>query len=407
MNLLESLRTAYRGLIANKLRSTLTMLGIIIGVGAVVAMISIGTGASDFATSRIKELGSNILFISPGSPGGQGFGGARGAEGTQESLDQKDAEAIKDGISTIKKVSPEYTSGAQVIYKKQNTNTSIVGATSTYEDVHNFHIGSGSFIDESDQKTTKRVAVLGTNVVTDLFGKSNAIGQTIKIKSIPFKVIGVMEEKGQSGFQNLDNQIFIPLSAAQKRLFGAKHLSTISIQAKNEEVMDQASEDIEALLLERHEIENADEADFRIRSQAEILDTMSQVTGTLTILLGGIAAISLIVGGIGIMNIMLVSVTERTREIGLRKAVGAKKRDILAQFLIESVLLSLLGGAIGLGLGWGGSVLISRIGGWPSIISLNSVLLAFFFAVAIGVFFGVWPARRASNLNPIEALRFE
>ncbi len=406
MNLLESLRTAYRGLVANKLRSLLTMLGIIIGVGAVVAMISIGTGAQESATESIRGLGSNILFISPGSPGG-GFGGARGAQGTQETLTLKDAEAIDENINAAKNISPEFTSREQVIFKKQNTNTSIVGATSTYEDVHNFHVETGSFINESDERVTKRVAVLGVNVVAELFGEGTAVGQTIKIKNVHFKVIGIMEEKGQSGFQNLDDQIFIPLSAAQKRLFGAKHLSTISIQATSEAVMDQASTDIEALLLKRHKIDNADEADFRIRNQAEILDTIGQVTGILTTLLGGVAAISLLVGGIGIMNIMLVSVTERTREIGLRKAVGAKKRDILAQFLIESVLLSLLGGAIGLGLGWAGSVLIARIGGWPSIISLNSVLLAFFFAVAIGIFFGVWPARRASKLNPIEALRFE
>ena len=406
MNLLESLRTAYRGLVANKLRSLLTMLGIIIGVGAVVAMISIGTGAQASATESIRGLGSNILFISPGSPGG-GFGGARGAQGTQETLTLKDAEAIDENINAAKNISPEFTSREQVIFKKQNTNTSIVGATSTYEDVHNFHVETGSFINASDERATKRVAVLGVNVVTELFGEGAAVGQTIKIKNVHFKVIGIMEEKGQSGFQNLDDQIFIPLSAAQKRLFGAKHLSTISIQARSEAVMDQASTDIEALLLKRHKIDNADEADFRIRNQAEILDTIGQVTGILTTLLGGVAAISLLVGGIGIMNIMLVSVTERTREIGLRKAVGAKKRDILAQFLIESVLLSLLGGAIGLGLGWAGSVLIARIGGWPSIISLNSVLLAFFFAVAIGIFFGVWPARRASKLNPIEALRFE
>ncbi len=406
MNLLESLRTAYRGLVANKLRSLLTMLGIIIGVGAVVAMISIGTGAQESATESIRGLGSNILFISPGSPGG-GFGGARGAQGTQETLTLKDAEAIDENIAAAKNISPEFTSREQVIFKKQNTNTSIVGATSTYEGVHNFHVETGSFIDESDERATKRVAVLGVNVVTELFGDGGAVGQTIKIKNVHFKVIGIMEEKGQSGFQNLDDQIFIPLSAAQKRLFGAKHLSTISIQASSEAVMDQASTDIEALLLKRHKIDNADEADFRIRNQAEILDTIGQVTGILTTLLGGVAAISLLVGGIGIMNIMLVSVTERTREIGLRKAVGAKKRDILAQFLIESVLLSLLGGAIGLGLGWAGSVLIARNGGWPSIISLNSVLLAFFFAVAIGIFFGVWPARRASKLNPIEALRFE
>ncbi len=382
------------------------MLGIIIGVGAVVAMISIGTGAQASATESIRGLGSNILFISPGSPGG-GFGGARGAQGTQETLTPKDAEAIDENIAAAKNISPEFTSREQVIFKKQNTNTSIVGATSTYEDVHNFHVETGSFINESDERATKRVAVLGVNVVAELFGEGAAVGQTIKIKNVHFKVIGIMEEKGQSGFQNLDDQIFIPLSAAQKRLFGAKHLSTISIQASSEAVMDQASTDIEALLLKRHKIDNAEEADFRIRNQAEILDTIGQVTGILTTLLGGVAAISLLVGGIGIMNIMLVSVTERTREIGLRKAVGAKKRDILAQFLIEAVLLSLFGGAIGLGLGWAGSVLIARIGGWPSIISLNSVLLAFFFAVAIGIFFGVWPARRASNLNPIEALRFE
>lgn len=406
MNIRDSLRTAFRGLVANKLRSLLTMLGIMIGVGAVVAMISIGAGSSALVVGQIQQLGSNLLIVMPGSAEA-GPGGPRQAEGTMTSLKYEDALAIKREVTSVKAISPEYQSQSQVIYGNQNISTSIQGVTTNYEDVHNFHALYGSFISTQDEKLEARVAVLGQNVVADLFGKDNPIGKTIKVKNVPFRVIGIMEYKGQSGFQNLDDVILIPLSTAQDRLFGVDNLRMIYTQIKSENQMDQASSEISAVLLNRHKIDDPTEADFNIRSQAEILSTVTQIMGTLTILLGGIAAISLLVGGIGIMNIMLVSVTERTREIGLRKALGAKRKDILAQFLIESLILSLFGGSIGIFLGMIGSAVIANIGGWPSLVTLNSILLAFLFSAGIGIFFGVYPARRASLLNPIEALRFE
>lgn len=406
MSLRQSLKTALRALSANKMRSGLTMLGIMIGVGAVVAMISIGTGASVSVTSNIQRLGSNLLMVTPEVPGA-GFAGPRQAGSTGTTLVYEDATAIAEGLPLVKRVSPEFSSSAQVVYGNQNANTAILGATPDYQEVRNFHVAFGEFIRPEDEKMQNKVAVLGQSVVTNLFAGEDPIGKTIKIRNVPFRVIGVMELKGQTGFQNLDDMIFIPLSTAQKRLFGVNHLRMISVQVRSEEEMDLAASQVSSLLLSRHKIDDPTKADFSIRNQADILSTMGQVTGTLTLLLGGIAAISLLVGGIGIMNIMLVSVTERTREIGLRKAVGAKRKDILTQFLIESLILSLLGGGVGLLLGLVGSFVISRIGGWPSVVTVNSILLAFLFSAAAGLFFGIYPARRASLLSPIDALRFE
>lgn len=406
MSLRQSLKTALRALSANRMRSGLTMLGIMIGVGAVVAMISIGTGASVSVASRIQSLGSNLLMVRPESAG-TGFAGARQAGGTGTTLVNEDATVIAEEIPMVERVSPEYSSPTQVVYGNQNVNTTIQGAVPEYQEVHNFHVAFGEFIEPEDEKLQSKVAVLGQSVAEDLFAGQDPVGKIIKIGNVPFRVIGVMEEKGQSGFQNLDDMIFIPLSTAQKRLFGVDYLGTISVQVRSEEEMDAAASQITSLLLSQHEIGDPAQADFSIRNQADILSTMGQVTGTLTLLLGGIAAISLLVGGIGIMNIMLVSVTERTREIGLRKAVGAKRKDILVQFLIESLILSLLGGGIGLLLGIVGSFAISMIGGWNTVVTANSILLAFLFAAAVGIFFGIYPARRASLLSPINALRFE
>lgn len=402
----QSLKTALRALSANKMRSGLTMLGIMIGVGAVVAMISIGTGASVSVTSRIQSLGSNLLMVTP-EFAGAGFAGACQAGGSGTTLVYEDATAIAKEVPTVKRVSPEFSSSAQVVYGNQNVNTIILGAVPDYQEVHNFHVAFGEFIRSEDEKMQNKVAVLGQSVVTNLFAGEDPIGKIIKIGNIPFRVIGVMELKGQAGFQNLDDMIFVPLSTAQKRLFGVDNLRMISVQARSEEEMDLAASQVSSLLLSRHKIDDPTKADFNVRNQADILSTMGQVTATLTLLLGGIAAISLLVGGIGIMNIMLVSVTERTREIGLRKAVGAKRKDILTQFLIESLILSLLGGGVGLLLGIVGSFVISRIGAWPTVVTLNSILLAFLFSAAVGIFFGIYPARRASVLSPIDALRFE
>ncbi len=406
MNLYEGLKIAWRGLIANKIRSALTMLGIIIGVGSVVAMISIGAGANQSVTGRIQGLGSNLLTVIAGSSGSSG--GVHQAAGTAASLTLDDAKAIEKNMPTlIKNVSPEYNSQSQVVYLNQNINTQINGVTEKYQAVHNFKAKYGSYISEADVNAQSRVAVLGQEVVNNLFAGRDPIGKTIKIKNIPFRVIGVMEYKGGSGFRNPDDVIFIPLTTAQKRVFGGNNLRSISIEVSQKNLMATASAQITNLLLNRHKITDPNAADFQIFNQADLLSTLNQVTRTLTLLLGGIAGISLLVGGIGIMNIMLVSVTERTREIGLRKAVGAKRRDILTQFLIEAIVLSLIGGGLGLVLGITGSRIIASIAGWPTVVSLNSIWLAFFFSAGIGIVFGVFPARRASMLSPIDALRYE
>ncbi len=405
MNLTQSLKTAYRGLVTNKLRSFLTLLGIMIGVAAVVAMISIGTGASSYVSAQIRGLGSNLLIVTPGRAA-TGQGGASQAQGTGQSLTMADANAIKQEVSGISRMSPELSGQAQVIYQDKNVSTSISGVTDTYETVHNFHVLYGDFMGTEEEQVGAAVAVLGQNVVVNLFGQANPIGAIIKIKNVPFKVIGIMESKGGS-FGNQDDTILVPLSTAQRRLFGADYLRSIYVQVVSEAQVPQTNSEITSLLLSRHHVTDAAQRDFNVSSQADILNTVSQITGVLTILLGGIAAISLLVGGIGIMNIMLVSVTERTREIGLRKAVGAHGRDILFQFLMESVVLSLIGGVLGLALGALGGIAIARYGGWTPVISLNSALLALGFSAGIGIFFGVYPARRASRLNPIEALRYE
>lgn len=407
MNLLIHIQTALRGIVTNKLRAALTMLGVAIGVGAVIAMISVGSGATSSVTSRIQSLGTNLLTVSPGAAGGL-FGGARQAAGTARSLTLEDAEAIKREIPGIAAVSPEAAGNAQVVFKDSNVNTRIYGVTPVYENVHNFHVEFGDFIRDQDLRSLSRVAVLGKQVVADLFGSGESpIGQTIKINNIPFRVVGIMETKGQSGFANLDDMIFVPLSTAQKRIFGDMALSSISIQVASDNQMDTVSSLVTSLLLVRHRISDPNNADFRVMNQAELLSTMSSVSQTFTLFLGGIAAVSLLVGGIGIMNIMLVSVTERTREIGLRKAVGARQSDILWQFLIESLTLSLAGGAIGMLIGVAGAYAMSVVGSWPFVLSPNSVVLAFVFSSLVGVFFGLYPAWRASLLSPIEALRYE
>lgn len=405
MNLTESIKIAIRGLATNKARSALTMLGIIIGVGAVVTMISIGTGATSSVTTRIQGLGSNLLTVMPGA----GFaGGVRGAIGSMTSLTLEDADAIKKNVPDVKNISPEYSQNAQVVYGDKNINTAINGVTPAFEDVRNFRVAYGQFIQQGDVEASSRVAVLGQTVVGELFDRGeDPIGKIIKIRNVPFRVVGVMELKGSSGFVSMDDAVLIPLSTAMNRLFGGRSVRQIGVQVSNSDRMNISSSQITNLLLLRHKINNPANADFRIMNQADILNTLGQVTGTLTLLLGGIAAISLLVGGIGIMNIMLVSVTERTREIGLRKAVGAKRKDILFQFLVESLILCLVGGAIGIMLGLIGSAGIGQYAGWGTIIPLSSVWLAFLFSAAVGLFFGIYPAVKASKLNPIEALRYE
>jgi putative ABC transport system permease protein len=392
-----------RALASNPLRSLLTMLGVIIGVGAVVAMIAIGQGARQATTQQVQALGSNLLSIFASSAQA---GGIARAEAVQ-TLTLEDAEAIRSQVPGVTGVSAEINRAAQVVHRGENTNTRVVGVTPEYPTVRNFRPVRGQFFTDEEMRTRARVALLGQTVATRLFGESDPIGQRIKVRGVTFTVIGVMEPKGATAFSDRDDVVLVPLTTAQRRLFGTRSVGSIQVQVATEEEMPAAQAALAALMRERHRLPPNRDDDFTIRSQADILQAFTGVSQTMTVLLGGIAAVSLIVGGIGIMNIMLVSVTERTREIGIRMAVGARRRDILTQFLVESVTLSVTGGVIGVGVGIVGSLLVNRIAGWATLLSVQAILLAFAFAVAVGVFFGAYPAQRAARLDPIQALRHE
>jgi len=407
MDLSETLSTAIEALLLNKVRSALASLGIIIGIGSVIALMSLGQSSQKAVESQIQSLGSNLLTVRPGS---QMSGGVRGASGGGTSLTYEDAKAIMttQQITTVENVSPELQQRAQVIAGRNNTNTQILGVTDAYVDVRKLSLISGRFIIQQELDGMGKVAVLGPQVVTDLFGEGvNPIGETVRINGHSFRIIGITESKGGTGFMNQDDIIFVPLTTAQKVLFGVDHVSSISITAKSEQVMDQARDEVGYFLLARHKISNPYQADFSISSQQDILGTMSQVTGTFTMLLSGIAAISLLVGGIGIMNIMLVTVIERTREIGLRKSLGARRKDIVAQFLVEVLILTLVGGVLGMALGILSSYVIAGLMSLPFTVALSSIALSIGVSGAIGVVFGLYPARKAASLSPIEALRFE
>ena len=408
MEYTEIINEALSALTVNKLRTGLATLGIVIGIGSVIALVSLGEATQQSIQDRIKALGSNLLTVNPGA---QNTGGVRGAAGGGTSLTLDDAKVIENSsgqVDTINAVSPEFQRRIQVTTGKNNTNVQVIGVTPAYLGVHKFEVESGSFITQRDVDSMTKVAVVGPQVVADLFGDgANAVGQTIRISGQSFNIIGVTVSKGGTGFQNQDSLIFVPLSTAQKQLFGADYLTSIALEAKSPEVMVDAQNQVGYLLLSRHKLNDPTQADFSIFSQQDILNTASSATGTFTTLLSGIAAISLLVGGIGIMNIMLVTVTERTREIGLRKALGAKKSTINLQFLIESVILTFAGGILGMILGIGTSFLVSNLTSSPFVISPLAILLAIGVSVGVGILFGWYPAQKAANLQPIEALRYE
>lgn len=403
MKIKDILYETYFSLSANKARSFLTILGIVIGIASVIAMISIGNGAKASIQSSIEGLGSNLLTIMPGivQPG---RGIVSSGRGSAQTLKNEDIEVIKN-IEGVSLISPEVSRRFQVIAGTgNNTNTTIMGATPDYFTVHNLVLGDGSFISEANQRGIGKQAVLGATVATDLFLEENPIGKSIRINKVNFTVIGVLSLKGGAGFSGPDDMIFVPLSTMQKVLSGVDYLTTMSISVSDKNMMSKVKEGATNALLDKHNIE---EADFSIISQEDILGTLNTVINTFTIFLAAIASISLLVGGIGIMNMMLTTVTERTREIGLRKAIGAKRKDISIQFLVEAVVLTFVGGVIGVILGWLIAFSITFLGIINTEVSLGSVILAFGVSAGIGIVFGYYPARKASKLNPIDALRYE
>ncbi len=405
MRITSSFRIAFRALRRNKMRSILTSLGIIMGVAAVITISGIGNGAKSQVEAQIASLGQNVILIFSGS---FTAGGARTGWGGAGTLKVEDAEAIKREIPMVVGVSPEVRTTAQVVSPMNNWSTQVLGESEDYFTIRQWPFEKGDSFTPQDVRAAAKVAVIGKTVEKLLFGEEDAIGQIIRVKGLPFTVVGVLAPKGMSLMgQDQDDVVIVPYTSAMKRLTGATTLRTINVQIDNMDNLEAAQSQITALLRQRHSIRPGAEDDFTVRNQQEIAEAASSTSRVLTILVGAIASVSLVVGGIGIMNIMLVSVTERTREIGIRMAVGAHGSDILMQFLIESVTLSCMGGLIGIALGIGCAKVISAVYGWPTLISLSSILTAFLFSAAVGVFFGFYPARKAAALDPIEALRYE
>ncbi len=400
----ECFGMAVNALLANKLRSLLTMLGIIIGVGAVIAMVSIGMGVRTSVADSFASLGSNMLIIMPGSTN---HGGVRGAAGSRKSLKYDDAKAIESKIKGIDYVSPTVSSSYQVVNGNLNWNTSVEGVTPELMQIRALKVENGSFISASDMNKRSRVAVIGPTVAANLFGAENPVGQNIRINNQPFKVIGITASKGQSIGQDQDDVIYIPLTTAQERMLAITHIHSVNIQVSSPEKMDQVQAEIENLLRQRHHIRAGMEDDFTVRNMTSLMESFTENTNMITLLLGSIASISLLVGGIGIMNIMMVSVTERTREIGIRKALGATSSNVLMQFMIESMVIGIVGGVIGIASGILLSKAIGAFGGLTTTVDILPVLVSFSFAVGIGLFFGIYPARKAAHLDPIDALRYE
>jgi len=402
----DILQETFMALSSNKIRSGLTMLGIVIGIASVITMTAVGKGAQESISESIQSIGANLIIVYPGAPRGVGQR-VRPERGSAKTLTLDDAEELMN-IDNVENVTAEVSNRYQVTAKGTNTNTTVDGVTPSYVDVRNIQIEDGDFISTQQNITSARVAVIGPTVQTYLFGEGGeVVGQTIRINGNQFKIIGLTKAKGGSGFQNPDDMIYIPITTAQRYFSGDEYVSSISVTALDSDSTKQVQNDITNLLLERHNISDSSLADFSTMNQADIIETASSVTSTFTTLLAAVAGISLIVGGIGIMNMMLTTVTERTREIGLRKAIGAKRKDINWQFLIEAIMLTFLGGLIGILLGWAVSFVISLLGLLKTSVSLSSVLLSFGVSAFIGIVFGYYPAMRASKLNPIDALRYE
>ncbi|MEW5873991.1 MAG: ABC transporter permease [Candidatus Zixiibacteriota bacterium] len=404
ISLLEALSVSLSALRSNKMRSSLTMLGIIIGVAAMITMVALGTGAKKAVEDRITNLGANILFVRPGAAQS---GMIRHGEGTSVSLKEEDAEALAAECPTIMAVVPEVTGFSQIKYESKNWNTRVTGTTPDYEWVRNATLEKGEYFTNADNQRRERVCVIGKTIVENLFGDEDPVGKTIRIRGLNFDVKGVLESKGISGWFNQDDQILIPIETAMYRVMGRDDYNSIALRVRDENLMDAATLEVENVLRRRHRLAQGEENDFNIRSMSDVASTLGEATSTFTTLLASIALVSLVVGGIGIMNIMLVSVTERTREIGVRMALGARRRDILTQFLIESITLAILGGVIGILLGIGAATIMARFYNWNTLISPPAVVISFGFALIVGIFFGLYPARKAALLDPIDALRYE
>ena len=407
MNPLAVIREAWRSLGANKLRTGLTMLGMVIGVAAVVLMLAVGTGAQNQVNRAVSSMGSNLLVILSGSTSS---GPLRFGSGNAPTLTTGDAEAI-GRLANVQAVAPTFPGGAQVAYGINNWGTQVLGVTPEYTAVRDWPVESGDTLGETDVRSATRVVLLGTTVVEKLFDTEDPVGKTIRIRGQPFQVLGVLKKKGQSlDGRDQDDSVLVPITTAQSKLFGNRFPGTVRfmfVQAVSQEATGAAEQDITLLLRQRHRIQPDQEDDFTVRNLTQVAEAASATARILSLMLGAIGSISLVVGGIGIMNIMLVSVTERTREIGIRMAIGARPADVLLQFLVEAIVLSMLGGLLGVALGYGGSWLVGRITGWPTVIDGGTVGVALGFSAAVGVFFGFWPARKAAALNPIDALRYE
>ncbi len=405
MDLTSILKIAIRALTRNKLRSALTMLGIIIGVGAVIATVGVGQGASPKVQDQIASMGTNMLFISAGSVN---RGGLHIGIGATKSLTEEDMKAMQQQIPTVAQAAPGSTASQQIVSDNQNWNTRVTGTEPQYFEIRDWPIASGTSFTQDDVNRSADVVVLGETVRQNLFGGEDAVGQTVRIGNLPFKVVGVLAPKGSSGLgQDQDDSVYVPITTLQKKITGQDWLQYIVVSAVSQPASYAAQGQITALLRDRHHIHAGQDDDFAIRNLADVAQLADQSSKVMTLLLASIAGVSLIVGGIGIMNIMLVSVTERTREIGIRMAIGATESDVQRQFLTESVVLSIAGGVVGILFGVGASLVVTKVLGWPVLLSLTAVLTAVLFSMATGVFFGLYPARKAARLDPIEALRFE